>query len=230
MVLDGPLIAAALLLAGVQLWIVATHPEPDAGEPDAEHKPRYRALVRPLPVAGVGAAVLIGCLPLTGLPGYLRPAWVVWASAALVLVAVDARTTWLPIRANNFAAILLAAAIGLGACFAPEGWLVVLLRAGVGALVAGGLFAALWWLSNSLGFGDVRLAAMVGALSGFGSVQWWYLSLLAGSLAACCWGLAVASWRRRHPSPLGKAFAYGPGLWLGPWLGWGWLALTGQLG
>ena len=39
--------AIALLLTGVQLTIVARHPEPASDEPDAQHKPRYADLVRP---------------------------------------------------------------------------------------------------------------------------------------------------------------------------------------
>ena len=90
------------------------------------------------------------------------------------------------------------------------------------------MFALLWWISRSIGFGDVRLAAMAGGLTGMWSMELWYTSLLAGSIAAACWGVTVSLWRRRRPSPLGKAFAYGPGLWLGPWLGWAWLAVAAR--
>lgn len=216
--------ASALLLTGIQLAIVAKHPEPAADEPDAEHKPRYAELVRPASVVAVLLVTLLCCLPILWLPVEQRPVWLVWASAGLVLVAVDARTTWLPIRASNFTAVCLSGAVVLAAVIHPERGVELVARALAGAVIAGGLFGLLWWLSRSLGFGDVRLAAMTGGLAGLNSVEHWFASLMAGAIAAACWGVATMIWRRRRPSPLGKAFPYGPGLWLGPWLGWAWLA------
>lgn len=228
--------AAAVLLTAVQLVIVARHPEPPADEPDIEFKPRYADLVRPATVAAALVAALLCALPAVALvPANMRGAWLVWSSAALVLVGVDALTTWLPIRASHFTAVGLTVAV-LVAGFSPDknlaltsadvdGWL--LLRAAAGAALAGGLFALVWSLTRAIGFGDVRLAAMTGGLTGMWSIELWCVSLLAGSLAAACWGLVVQLWRRRHPSPLGAAFAYGPGLWLGPWLGRLWIAVAG---
>lgn len=215
--------AATLTLTGLQLGIVARHPEPSVDEPDVQHKRRYVDLVEPPTVVGALVASLVCCLLVTAtVPVPSRPAWLVWSSAALVLVAVDARTTWLPIRASRFTAGCLLLAIIVAAESEGPG---MLLQAVLGSAVAGGLFAMLWWFSGALGFGDVRLAAMAGGLTGLGSIELWYTSLLAGSIVAACWGVVVQQWRRRHPSPLGEAFAYGPGLWLGPWLGQTWLVL-----
>lgn len=219
-------VVVALLLTGGQLAIVARHPEPSNEEPDAEFKPSYADLVRPTTIAASLLATTICCLPIVWLPNEQRGAWVVWASAALVLVAVDARTTWLPIRASNFVASCLTVAVGWAVLLTPDHGIELVVGAVAGATVAGGLFAFLWWLTGSLGFGDVRLAAMAGGLAGLGSAELWYASLLAGSIAAACWGVATKLWRRRHPSPLGTVFPYGPGLWLGPWLGWAWLSLV----
>ncbi|MGB3954702.1 MAG: prepilin peptidase [Brooklawnia sp.] len=216
--------AATLGLTGVQLGIIARHPEPPADEPDVVHKIRYADLITtPAILAALVGTLICSLLVVLFVPDQLRPVWLVWSSAALVLVAVDARTTWLPIRASRFATgCLLVAMLVTGALDRPQ----VLLGAVLGGALAGGLFALLWWLTGALGFGDVRLAAMAGGLTGLGSIELWYTSLLAASIVGACWGLAVRLWRRRHPSPLGKAFAYGPGLWLGPWLGQLWLVLT----
>ena len=64
--------------------------------------------------AGTLDPLATGCLPIAAAPPAVRPAWVVWTSAVLVLVYVDARTTWLPIRANHFAAACLIAAVAAG--------------------------------------------------------------------------------------------------------------------
>ena len=221
--------AVAIPLVVAQASIVATHPEPGDDVPDAHLKPRYADLVRPGGVSVLLVLAVTGCLPIAAAPPAVRPAWVVWTSAVLVLVYVDARTTWLPIRANHFAAACLIAAVAAGLIIDPAGWPAAALRAIGGAAAAGGLFWLPWRLSNSLGFGDVRLAAMTGALAALGSVQWWFLAIFAGSVASACWGLITALWRRRHPSPYGRAFPYGPGLWLGPWLAWAWLAATGSI-
>lgn len=215
-------VGAATCLGLLQWWIVALHPEPAADEPDAGQKPRYADLARPVPIATTLLLIVACGWLVAGLPAPVRPAWLVWASAGLVLVWVDARTTWLPLRASNFTAGALAAAIVIGPAFAGVGWAPVV-RAGLGAVITGGLFALFWWFSRALGFGDVRLAAMLGGLTALSSAQLWYLAILLGSLVAAGWGLVTSWWRRSHPSPLGKAFPYGPGLWLGPWLGLIWL-------
>ena len=217
----------ALVLVAAQLIIVARHPEPGDDEPDVEHKPRYAGLMRPAVIVLLGLLAFVLCLPIAGLPAALRPAWVVWAAAGLVLAWVDARTTWLPIRATRFTAICLAAALATGVIVDPRWWPSAVLRTMIGAGVAWALFWVLWRLSNSLGFGDVRLAGLMGGLTAMGSAQWWFLGIFGGSLAAACWGLGTVLWRRHHPSPLGRAFPYGPGLWLGPWLAWVWLAAGG---
>lgn len=217
-----------LLLTGAQLMIVAHHPEPGDDEPDAEHKPRYAALVTPGTIAGAMIVTLACSALISWLPVEQRPAWLVWGSAGLVLVAVDARTTWLPIRASNFTAVCLALAVILAAVVSPSASFERVVGATIGAAIAGGLFAVLWRLSGALGFGDVRLAAMAGGLAGLGSAELWFASLMAGATAAACWGVITTVWRRRHPSPLGKVFPYGPGLWLGPWLGLAWLGLTSR--
>ncbi len=224
-----PLAATTLILIAIQLTIVARHPEPSADEPGSKDKLRYAELVTPATVLVLGIVALLGSLPISVLPVALRPAWVVWVSAGLALVYVDARTTWLPISATAFTAGCLSVAFAIGLVADRSWWPQAMLRALVGAGLAWALFWMLWRWSGALGFGDVRLAALTGSVAGFGSTQWWFLAIFAGSVAAACWGLITMAWRRRHPSPLGRAFPYGPGLWLGPWIAWVWLAWGGAV-
>jgi leader peptidase (prepilin peptidase)/N-methyltransferase len=86
----------------------------------------------------------------------------------------------------------------------------VLARASAGALLSGGTF---WLLSSvtrgGVGFGDVKLAALVGLATGSVSLitVWW--AIAAGTLLAVIW--------RRAGKRLG-AFAYGPYLLIGSWM------------
>lgn len=219
------LLPGAVAMTALTVLVVARHPEPTGDDPDIAAKPPYAALVRPGAIAALLTTSAALALAVACLPPAQRPAWLVWASAALVLAWVDARTTWLPIRATRLAAVLLVLGLGLGAATSDEPTEMIG-RAAIGALVAGGGFALVWRISGALGFGDVRLATLAGALLGGHSAQLWSAGILAGTMAAACWGIAVTLWRRRHPSPLGRVFAYGPGLWLGCWLGLVWLGLN----
>ena len=219
-------IATALVLAAIQFWVVAHHPEPAPDEPDAELKTRYAELVNPRALGLAVPLVALGLWPLLVTPLARWPVWVVWASVVAVLVWVDARTTWLPARAQLFAELAMLVAVVAVLLASPGGRASLLLGALGGALVTAGLFAVFWWFSGALGFGDVRLAGLVGALCGLGGLDAWYAGVLAATVAGAAWGLATSWWRRRHPSPLGRVFAYGPALWLGPYLGLAWLQLA----
>lgn len=229
------LLPIALGLAVVQLLVVRNHPEPDEAEPDAEHKPRYAALIGTRMITGCLVMVLAAVTPVVVLPPVVlsfgvRPVWAAWGSCVLVLVAVDARSTWLPARATILAGAAVTCGLLSGALIAPDDAVPMLTRAALGSAAAALLFAALWRLSGSLGFGDVWMAAMLGAMSAATSGSTWYASLFAGTAAAAAWGAITMAWRRRRPSPLGKAFAYGPGLWLGPYLAVGWLGAASSCG
>lgn len=219
------LLPAALAMTALALLVVARHPEPDGDDPDIAAKPRYAALLRPASIAGLLITSALLVLGVGWLPAAHRPGWLVWASVALVLVWVDARTTWLPIRLTRATAALLVAGLLAGAVMSGEP-AAMMLRALLGALAAGGIFALIWRFSGALGFGDVRLATLAGGLLGAHSASLWSAGILAGTLAAACWGVVTTLWRRRHPSALGKVFAYGPGLWLGCWIGLAWLGLS----
>lgn len=133
-------------------------------------------------------------------------AWVVqfaFLSLLVVAAAVDVRHRIIPDETSIYAVpfgILGAAALQwLG----WDGWIAVGWKASViGATVWGGLFAAFSWGTSyvtghdALGWGDVKLAAMVGAF--LGAFPGAFLVVLWGSLLGAVVGIAVTIVQRRR--------------------------------
>jgi leader peptidase (prepilin peptidase)/N-methyltransferase len=191
---------------------------PEPAEPDG--KPPYRALAtRGFVVVCTVLAALAGLVVALTVPQAAWPLWWVLAAPALVLVAVDARTTWLPLGLTH---VVWAATLGAAALATLLGGVEVLVRAGAGAAAAALLYLGLWRLSRGgLGFGDVRLAPVLGAA---GAAVGWptlFATLLLGSLAGAVLGAALAL--RRRPG----AFAYAPSMLAGAFLACGVRAITG---
>ncbi|GAA1388005.1 A24 family peptidase [Luteococcus peritonei] len=218
--MDPGLVAAVSAGCAAASWAttrfaVPRLPEPPTEELDGDPSPGYAGL------AGAGqqaASLALGAAAGTvaGLqPTPFLPLLAVLAGPVAALVLVDLRTTWLPLRLTHACWLLsgLAAVAPVLGGRAPSG----LLQPLGGALAALAVFWLVWRLRAGLGFGDVRLAPMLGAGAAQLSWQHWQTWLLAGSLLGAVWGLASQAWRRRHPSPLGQAFPYGPALWLGLW-------------
>lgn len=205
------MIALASALTVLTLVLLRGLPEPD--DPDASFKISYRDLV--------DVKFVVFCMCASVLLGFVtvlrpEPIWLVYGSSVLVLVACDARTTWLPNSIMHLCWGLTALALIYQAfSMGPASTVGPLL----GAACLGLFFFIAWRLSGSLGFGDVRLSLLVGATAGTLGLDGCIFSLLFGTIAAAVWGLVTAARRKRKPSPLGKAFPYGPGLWLGPYLG-----------
>lgn len=182
---------------------------PEPAEPDG--KAPYAALATPRFVGTCTVlAALAGLLVALTLPPTVWPLWWVLAGPGLVLVAVDARTTWLPLRLTH---VVWAAAVGAAALSTVLDGVEVLVRVGVGAAAAALLYLGLWRLSRGgLGFGDVRLAPVLGAAGA--AVGWSTLvtTLLLGSLVGAVVG-AVLTVRGRP-----GAFAYAPSMLAGAFL------------
>lgn len=205
----------AILLGTVLLahafFVVRRLPEPA----DAGTKPPYATLFGPGAICGLSLASVLLQATALGAPVHVRLALIVWLSSVFVLVAVDQQTTWLPLILTRWCAAELAVAILIGAALDPSraGWT-------IGGAIAGGVgayafFWIMWRVSNALGFGDVRLAGMLGALSGAWSFDAWWASLLAATVIGAVLGVVTAIIRRHRAQPPGP-FAYGPGLWSGP--------------
>jgi len=154
----------------------------------------------------------------------LRPIWLVYGASAAALIWIDACTTWLPSKLSWLVTAELAVAFGicLLLCDDPK---TLILRMGVGALAS----LAFWWVfwrfsRGALGFGDVRLAPLTGAMAATFGMSGWFVGLLAGTAIGAIWGLLFA---RRYPAPgTERGFAYGPALWAGPYIALIWASFA----
>lgn len=188
-------------------WILLRLPAP-VDEPDSDP---YRPLATPGFAVTVAALALVATgLVTTLVPPALQPAWAALNSCGILLGCIDARTTFLPLRLTQAAWLLGVLGIGVTAWLRGDAW--ILLRAGIGAFVAAGLFFLFWRFAGGFGFGDVRLAALIGGITATISPGFAFLSLTAGSVAGVVWGLAVLAAKRE------RAYPYGPALVAGPYL------------
>lgn len=214
------IVAAALLCAGAMLVgtrpVLTWLPEP-AGAP--ADKVRYAVLAdwRFVLVCAALSAVAVG-FAWTQVPVPVRPLWVVLGTVALLLAAVDARTTWLPLRLTQVAWLAMAAAILLGVGLAGLGggtgpMVTVLLRAAAGATISGLLYLLIWALTRGgFGFGDVRFAPLVGSAAAADSFSTLLWALALGSLVGGLHGLIRLV--RRRPGQ----FPYAPAMLAGAYL------------
>lgn len=204
------LVAAAVLGVATALLTRPTLrrlPEPDE-HPD---KTPYRHL------GSTGFVVVVAvlttataALAAVTVPTTVLPVWWVLSSVGVLLVAVDARTTWLPLPLTRLAWSLMAAA--LVAVGLLDGWPTAL-RGVVGAALAGGLYLLVWRLSRGgFGFGDVRFAPLLGAATACGSWTLLLWGLVLGSFAGGVQGLTRLLRRRRD------GFAYAPAMLSGVYL------------
>ena len=205
-------------LAIVHLLCVARlrEPQPHPSDPYPEILPGYSTLFRSVRRAAVPllASLAVGFLA-SWLPWSLIPVWVVLGSSMTVLVAIDLFTTWLPHSMTLLCAGELVITIAIGLFLDPADLLHRLLWAGSGALAGYGFFFLIWRFGSGLGFGDVRLAGLLGAATAFTGLNTWWLTFLFGTTIGAVAAIAVSLYRRTRPHPLGTAFPYGPCLWSG---------------
>lgn len=181
-----------------------------AGDPQ-DAKVAYATLATPrfAGIVGVLSAAAIAVPALT-LPRPVLPGWLVLATLGVLLAAIDARTTWLPLPLTRVAWAAMAAATGIGAFLG--GW-AQLVRGLGGFLVAGTVFGVIWLVTRGgIGFGDVRFAPLVGAATA--ATSWTLLAwaLVLGSLTGALVGLVRLARGRRG------AFAYAPSILAGAYL------------
>lgn len=130
---------------------------------------------------------------------------------AVVLSIIDIRTHTLPNRyvlpAYPIAGVLLlAAALAAGT---PEH----ALRAAGGALAMGALYWLLWAVYPAgMGFGDVKLAGVLGLFLGYLSWQHLLLGIAAGFVVGGLWGVALIVSRRGTAK---SAIPFGPSMLAG---------------
>lgn len=171
-------------------------PEPELDTPpeDGEEKPGSLLTIRPIYekvsyaaladarylrlALGLSAALAAGLLGARiGVTGDLAVA-VVAVPAGTWLGYVDLRTTFLPtvlIYPTLLAVLVVAVLVATSAGEATD-----LRRALIGCVLYGGIFYVLWWIIPGYGFGDVRLAFLLGSVLGF---LGWY-ELVTGFMLA----------------------------------------------
>jgi leader peptidase (prepilin peptidase)/N-methyltransferase len=184
---------------------------PDATTLDGTELAPFVDLVSPRfrwAVFGVAAASGAILLALTDPRDWA--AWIPLATVGALLALVDLRTAYLPLRLNYLALALALAGAGL-ASWLRASWQPLLLAAACGA-VATAVFWVIWRLSGDrFGFGDVRLAGLIGVVTGTHGVPLTVWAFLLGSVAGAVWG--AVKWIRRGRD---SEFAYGPAMLLGP--------------
>ena len=137
--------------------------------------------------------------------------WLAWTALVLtgpLLGLIDLHTGLLPLRLNYVGLGIAVAGAGLAAWLTSNPSL--LLWAGAGGLGGFALFWLVWYVSGQrMGFGDVRLAAVLGVVAGATSIPLLMWAFLLGSLVGVVWGLIAARGR-------GTPYPYGPSMLLGP--------------
>lgn len=228
LVLLGAAVAGAggLLVPRLVAALPEPEPEPEPDVPGAEAprpRPTYAevaarpglgprcgllaavvgALVSWALVRGDDAAALVGLVPLV--------------PVAVALAVVDLHTSLLPSR-------LVLPATGALLALGVLGWAVTgeredLVRGLVGLVGVRSLYWVMWWIrSAGLGFGDVRLGALVGfALAHLGWAQL-LVGVYAGFLVFGVPGLVLALVRRDR-SLLKVPYPYGPAMLAGALVG-----------
>lgn len=214
-------------------------PEPEAGKDETEAGPELPALppkilyrtIADEPGLALQASVLsaLGCAVVAASVGrewslvFLLP--VVPVGAALALV--DARTRLLPTRLilpTHAAVIAVAVAVG----FATDDT-AALIRAGIGMVVVRSIFWVLWWFrSSGMGFGDVRLSALLAFVLGYLGTAELMIGIYAGFVVFGVISIGVLLVRRRKAYlktrvPFGPFMLIGAllGIALGPWIATG---------
>jgi leader peptidase (prepilin peptidase) / N-methyltransferase len=206
-VVVGVVVAVGMALAMAVLTgpILRRLPEPAAGE----GKPRYADLATPRLVAG--CAVLAGAAATTGWltgPPAIQPMWWVLSSLGVLLAAIDALTTWLPLRLTQAAWAAMAVALLLTLPLGAD-WSTVL-RAVTGAALSGLVYLGVWLVSRGgFGFGDVRFAPLVGAATAAHSWSLLIWAILLGSILAALHGIVRLARRRAEPFPYAPAMLAG---------------------
>lgn len=227
--LEPALVAAAVgLVSGAAVPdLIARIPEPDpdpavtdsddvsgeAEEPkelyvDLAAAPglRWRTALATAVVAGLAAA-RVGWAPALAFVLFLSP-------VGVALAVVDWRTRLLPTRviAPSYVVVGLLAAL----CALADGDPHRLLRAALGWLVAGGTFFLLWFIyPRGMGYGDVRLAGLLGITLGYLGWSELLTGVYAGFLVGGIGGLLLSLLRIVDR----KAYPFGPFMLVGGLLG-----------
>ncbi len=199
-------------------------PEPD-GIPVAAPRPTPYLPIGRSPARTVGVALLCAVLggAVSGRFGLHPIAMAYWAFVVmLVTVSVTDLTHRLVPRRLIYAGLVVMVAVQVVVCAADRTWH-DLAGAAIAGGVAFGLFFAIWFfVPRGMGFGDVRLAGVIGVGLGYLSLLHAYLGFLAGFVIGLLLGVVVmvgSGGGRKTRVPFGPPLAVGAVLaviWGGP--------------
>lgn len=171
-----------------------------------------------LPLVPVGTGVLFALTAWRFGPGWVLPAFLFFAVAAVLLTVVDVRHRVLPNRV--VLPSIVVGAVLLAVAAAATGEWSALLRAGIAAVVLFAVYLFLALISpRSLGMGDVKLAALLGLYLGW--VGWGavVLGAAAGFVVQALLALGLLAARRIG---LRAELPFGPAMLLGAVIAIGW--------
>jgi leader peptidase (prepilin peptidase)/N-methyltransferase len=197
-------VAIALGLATPRLLRALPPPfdEPEARPYDALATRGFAAVALVLTTLA-GTLVLAVVAPLSF-------AWAGLGTVGVLAAMIDARTGYLPAALMRAGWVLTVAGAAITAALLAD-WQ-VLGRAAAGAAATTALFWLFHRFGGGFGFGDVRLAPIVGATAASAGWPTLFDALILGGLLGVVWGLV---WRARGHT---EAFPYGPALVAGPYL------------
>ena len=219
--LAAPLLAVVLAVAvtlatpALLRWLPVP-PDEDGVAPFLElATPRFRLAV-------LACSAIAGTIAFTCLPAAQWPAWIGLVSLGALLGLIDLHTTFLPLRLNYLTAAVAAVGVAVSAWLQVDWW--VLVSAAIAGAVGAGLFWLIWRVSHGFGFGDVRLAGLIGIVAGSRGGAFALAAFFLGTLVGAAWALV-----QRRRKGIDEPFAYGPALLLGPLVALmvSWLGLPG---
>ena len=190
--------------------------DPEAGERDAvlpEPKEPYAAIAATrglrtrAAVSGAVAAALVGSA--VGWAWSLTFLWFL-VPVCVALAVVDWRTRLLPTKVIAPSYLVVVPLVLGSAALDHSTWYLV--TSGIGWLLFGGFFFLLWFVYPAgLGYGDVRLAGLLGIALGYLSLQTVSYGMVAGSLlnVVVGGGLVLLGRVDRGSSPFGPYLVLG---------------------
>jgi leader peptidase (prepilin peptidase) / N-methyltransferase len=195
-------------------------PGSEAGEPGGEPVAAPKALPTLLPVgrspgrsvaAALVTGVLFGAAAWRFGPDVIVAPFCVFFAMLVVVSTTDLSHNLVP-RRLIYAGLALIAPLLVLTSAVDLRWHSLAGSAVAGA-VALGLFYAVWWFfPRGMGFGDVRLAAVIGVTVGYLSLLHAYLAFLAGFVTGMVFGLAAlaaTSLGRKTLIPFAPSLAVG---------------------
>ena len=174
----------------------------------------HRAIGRRETATAIAAAAGCAGAGMVATSGWLTPAYLVFVAVTIVLVITDLDHKLIPNRVLYPGGALAVLLLGAGAL--ASGRSGDLARAGLGGLAFFGLFFAVALAARGgFGFGDVKLAALLGVFAAFDSWRTLLITIFFTGVIGGVPALVLLAIRRARPR---DEIPYGPAMVAGAWL------------